>query len=109
MEDIEEINGMTKNLKATKKFAHVVVGIVILEFGSTLSLKSYIVIKEAHFNKMITETIKSMEEGPNQSSNLVRTKQISSARLPLEPHLMPTSTKNIIKLIANVRKERQFR
>ncbi len=96
-------------IKATRNFAHVVVGIVILEFGSTLSLKSYIVIKEAHFDKIITETIKSMEEGPNRSSNLVWTKQISSARLPLEPHLMPTSTKSTIKLIANVRKERQFR
>jgi hypothetical protein len=71
MEDIEEINEtrtQLENLKAIGYLTHNVTNVEILEFGLTLSSKSYIVTKEAHSSETITRSIKSTKEGQNMES-----------------------------------------
>jgi len=71
MEDIEEINEtrtQPENLKAIGYLTHNATNVEILEFGLTLSSKSYNVTKEVHSGETITKSIKSTKEEQNVES-----------------------------------------
>ncbi len=71
MEDFEEISGTNtqlETLKATKNLAYLLTKVVILEFGSALSMESHIIAKEVHFRWQIIGITKSTQEGQNAKS-----------------------------------------
>jgi hypothetical protein len=67
MEDVEEIGGMNTQLK-TRILTDVVISVEVLEFGPTLSSKSYVVAMEVHSNKLVTRSVKSPKERKNMKS-----------------------------------------
>jgi hypothetical protein len=71
MEEIKEINEtrtQPENLKAIGYLTHNATNVEILEFGLTLSSKSYTITKEAHFGETITRNIKSTKKRKNMES-----------------------------------------
>jgi hypothetical protein len=55
-------------LKVIGNLTHIAVGVQILKFGLVSSLKSYTFVKETRFSRVITGTIKSLEQGQNVES-----------------------------------------
>jgi hypothetical protein len=67
MEEVKEISGTSTQLK-TINLTNIVTNVEVLEFGPTLSWKSYIVAREVYSNKLVTGSVKSSKERKNVNS-----------------------------------------